>query len=246
MTELTGGQENINKFKDLVAENVKNGYNLEFRHKVEKTACFDYMENNFVNACIHQFPYGRGGFDELRKRPDGSFIMSSIDIGRYIEHLSRISIKYFQCELFILQLYNIIMKLWMLGFASFRIHNSMCVKNFARNLDLEDIRDILNQRKRNGGSALGSIRYSSSSEFIHAIDAITKALPHTNASARKNKNVGECLQHHFGIATLFITISPDGENNFLIQVWSGEEVQDNTFYDDDNVLRGKAKEHINL
>ena len=111
---------------------------------------------------------------------------------------------------------------------------------------MEDIRDILNQRKRNGGSAIGSIRYSSSSEFIHAIDAITKALPHTNASARKNKNVGECLQHHFGIATLFITISPDDENNFSIQVWSGEEVQDNTFYDDDNVLCSKAKERINL
>ena len=172
--------------------------------------------------------------------------MSSIDIGKYIEHLSRVSIKYFQCELFILQLYNIIMKQWMLRFASFRIRNSTSVENFAKNLDLEDIRDILNQRKRNGHSSFGSIRYSSSSEFIHAIDAITKALPHTNASTRKNKNVGECLQHHFGIATLFITIRPDDENNFLIQVWSGEDVQDNTFYDDDNVLHSKAKEPINL
>ena len=172
--------------------------------------------------------------------------MSSIDIGKYIEHLPRVSIKYFQCELFILQLYNIIMKQWMLRFASFQIRNSTSVENFAKNLDLEDIRDILNQRKRNGGSSFGSIRYSSSSEFIHAIDAITKALPHTNASARKNKNVGECLQHHFGIATLFITISPDDKNNFLIQVWSGEDVQDNTFYDDDNVLCSKAKERINL
>ena len=36
MTELTGGQKNINKFKDLVAENVQNGYNLEFCHKVKK------------------------------------------------------------------------------------------------------------------------------------------------------------------------------------------------------------------
>ena len=54
------------------------------------------MENNFVNACILQFPYGRGGFDELRKKPDGSFIASSIDIGKYIEYLSHISIKYFQ------------------------------------------------------------------------------------------------------------------------------------------------------
>ena len=45
------------------------------------------MENNFVNACILQFPNGRGGFDELRKKPDGSFITLSIDIGKYIEHL---------------------------------------------------------------------------------------------------------------------------------------------------------------
>ena len=243
MTELTGGQENINKFKDLVAENVQNGYNLEFHHKVEKAACYDYMENNFVNPCILQFPYGRGGFDELRKKPDGSFITSSIDIGKYIEHLSCISIEYFQYKLIIIQLYNIIMKQWMLRFASFQ---NTSVENFANNLDLEDIRDILNQRKRNGSSSFGYIEYSSSSQFIHAIDAVTKALPHTNASARKNKNVGECLQHHFGIATLFITISPDDENNFLIQVWSGEDVQDNTFYNDDNVLRSKAKECINL
>ena len=246
MTELTGGQENINKFKDLVAENVRNGYNLEFHHKVKKTACFDYMENNFVNACILQFPYGRGGFDELQKKPDGSFIMLSIDIGKYIEHLSHISIKYFQYELFILHLYTIIMKQWMLRFASFRIRNNTSVENFANNIDLEDIRDILNQRKKNGSSSFRYIRYSSSSQFIHAIDAITKALPHTNASARKNKNVGECLQHHFGIATLFITISPDDENNFLIQVWSREDVKGNTFYNDDHVLCSKAKECINL
>ena len=168
--------------------------------------------------------------------------MSSFDIGKFIKHLSCISIKYFQYELFILKLYNIIMKQWMLRFASFRIFNSSSVENFANNLDLEDMRDILNQRKRNGSSSFGFIRYSSSSQFIHAIDAITKALPHTNASARKNKNVGECLQHHFGIATLFITISPDDENNFLIQVWSGEDVKDDTFYNDDNVLHSKAKE----
>ena len=29
-------------------------------------------------------------------------------------------------------------------------------------------------------------------------------------------------------------------------MWSGEDVQDNTFYNDDNVLHSKAKEHINL
>ena len=204
------------------------------------------MENNFVNAYILQFPYERRGFDELRKKPDGSFITLSIDIGKYIEHLSCISIKYFQYKLFILQLYNTIMKQWMLRFASFRICNHTSVENFANNLDLEDIRDILNQRKKNGSNSFRYIRYSSSSQSIHAIDAITKALPHTNASTRKNINVGECLQHHFGIATLFITISPDDENNFLIQVWCSEDIKDNTFYNDDNLLHIKAKERISL
>ena len=97
------------------------------------------------------------------------------------------------------------MKQWMLRFASFRIHNNTSVENFANNIDLEDIRDILNKTKKNGSNSFGYIRYSSPSQFIHAIDAIAIALPHTNASARKNKNVGECLQHHFGIGTLFIT-----------------------------------------
>ena len=75
----------------------------------------------------------------------------------------------------------------MLRFASFRIHNNTSVENFANNIDMEDIRDILNQRKKNGSNSFGYIRYSSSSQFIHAIDAITKALLHTNASARKIK-----------------------------------------------------------
>ena len=44
------------------------------------------------------------------------------------------------------------MKQWMLRLASFRIRNNTSVENFAKNLDLEDIRDILNQRKRNGSS----------------------------------------------------------------------------------------------
>ena len=127
------------------------------------------------------------GLMNYEKKPDGSFIMLSIDIGKYIEHLSHISIKYFQYELFILQLYNIIMKQWMWRFASFRIRNNTSVENFANNLDLEHKRDILNQRKRNGSSSFAYIRYSSSSQFIHAIDAIMKALPHTNASARKIK-----------------------------------------------------------
>ena len=55
MTKLTGGQENINKFKVLVAENVQIGYNLEFHHNIEKTAHFDYMENNLLMHVFFSF-----------------------------------------------------------------------------------------------------------------------------------------------------------------------------------------------
>ena len=55
MTELTGGQENIDKFKDLVAEKVQNGYNLEFHHNVEKTACFDYMKITWLMHVFFSF-----------------------------------------------------------------------------------------------------------------------------------------------------------------------------------------------
>ena len=143
-----------------------------------------------MNSCLLQSPFGIGGPDELQKKPDGSFVTSSI--------LSRLSIKYFQKELVTLQLYNIIMKQWMLHSLMFRLRNKATVNKFANNLSEEDIRDVLQRKENNQSSFTGSFPYSPATQFISAIDAIT--------------------------AYFFVTISPDDENSWIIQVWCGEQL----------------------
>ena len=93
MTELNGGQESLSKFQDLVVQSLQNGFDPAFQCNLENPACYNHKDNNFVNSCLLQFPFGIGGPDELQKKPDGSFVSSSIDMGKYVEHLSRLSIK---------------------------------------------------------------------------------------------------------------------------------------------------------
>ena len=50
----------------------------------------DYQENNLVNACLLQYPFGRGGLHENRKRPDGT-MHRNVSIEEYVKHLSMLS-----------------------------------------------------------------------------------------------------------------------------------------------------------
>ena len=84
---LTGGQEKLDRFKELVRAAQQCGYNLELRNEFLKEAVHDFKDNNLVNACLLQFPYGRGGLHETRLKGDGSRT-SSTDVQEYIEHLS--------------------------------------------------------------------------------------------------------------------------------------------------------------
>ena len=149
MTELNDGQESLSNFQDLLVQSLQNGFDPVFWCNLEKSACYDHRDNNFVNSCLLQFPFGIGGPHELWKKPDGSFVSTSIDMGKYVEHLSRLSMKYFQKELSTLQLYNIIMKQWMLHSVTFRLRNKTTVDKFANNLSEEDIRDVLQGKKKN-------------------------------------------------------------------------------------------------
>ena len=138
------------------------------------------------------------------------------------------------------------MKQWMLHSAMFRLRNKTTVDKFANNLSEEYIRDVLQRKKKNQSSFTGSFPYSPGTQFIGAIVAITAYLPHTNTTAKKNHNIAECLQHHFGVPTFFVTISPDDENSWIIQVWCGEQIDHNICFDSDDNLRQKVKERIAL
>ena len=65
MTELNGG---LSKFQDLVVQSLKNGFDPAFQCNLEKSACYNHKDNNFVNLCLLQFLFGIGGPDELQKK----------------------------------------------------------------------------------------------------------------------------------------------------------------------------------
>jgi hypothetical protein len=58
------------------------------------------------------------------------------------------------------------------------------------------------------------------------VDAIAQAVPHTNEAAKRARCDGEAHQHHFGTASYFLTVTPDHDNSFLLQVYSLLTVDD--------------------
>jgi hypothetical protein len=64
MNTTTGGQSNIGALQDLVHLANVNHHDIAYRCNLWKEAAVDYKDNNLVNACLLQFPYGRGGMHE--------------------------------------------------------------------------------------------------------------------------------------------------------------------------------------
>jgi hypothetical protein len=64
MNTTTGGKSNIGELQDLIQEASKNQHDVAYRCHLLKEAVSDYKDNNFVNTCLLQFPYGRGGIHE--------------------------------------------------------------------------------------------------------------------------------------------------------------------------------------
>ena len=111
MTALQGGQENLDKFKELMGAASKNGYTLEFRNDLNKQAVHDFKDNNLINACLLQFPYGRGGINENRLIDNNEpWHNKTIDLDQYVTHLSKISQPQFHYNLFCLVLQNMKIK----------------------------------------------------------------------------------------------------------------------------------------
>jgi hypothetical protein len=65
------------------------------------------------------------------------------------------------------------------------------------------------------------------SRLLGAIDAISKAIPHTNVAAKQVQREAESLQHHFGCPIFHLTVTPDDDNHFLIQVFSQSIIDTN-------------------
>ena len=49
------------------------GYNIEFQCDLNHTIVSDYKDKNFVNSSILQFPFGKGGINEMQQLKDGTY-----------------------------------------------------------------------------------------------------------------------------------------------------------------------------
>ncbi|MCK7498888.1 MAG: helitron helicase-like domain-containing protein [Comamonadaceae bacterium] len=247
MCPVTGGQQNLEKFQDLVQAAAQSGYDLDFRANLMTQVATDYQDNNLVNACLLQFPYGRGGLHEQRMKTDGSFT-NETDITDYVGHLSRLSQPHFHEELFTLTLYNLVMKQAMVRHAGFRVRNNADARMLAEEITTEDVTEAMSFARLNGGVTTGTRNNDHGRQFLNAVDTIAGAVPHTNESAKRARRDAEAIQHHFGIPTYFLTIVPDDDNSFLVQIYSQVIIDDNQSVNDlsDSELMTRAKQRSQL
>jgi hypothetical protein len=147
MSTLTGGQESIDKFRELVRAAAQSGYDIAFQTRLVNQSVLDYKDNNLVHACLLQYPYGRGGLSEQRLQPNGSFTCAT-DITDYVRHLSRLSQPHFHHELFCLILYNLAMKQAMVRKAGWRVRNKADAASLAGEITMDDVTDAINSRVR--------------------------------------------------------------------------------------------------
>ena len=245
MSTLNGGQANLEAFQKLVQQAKEIGANVDFMCDLGKEAAADFKDNNLVNACLLQFPFGKGGMHELRKRGDGS-LTTKMPIEDYVEHLSRVSLPHFHHELFTLILYNISMKQAMVRTAGWKVREKGSAAMFAHELTTHDVNEAIN-RKQSGHVSAGQ---GTGAQFLSAVDAVARAVPHTNEAAKKAKQKGEAHQHEFGLANYFLTATPDDENSFLVQMFANKIIDNDSpvslLSDDELLERAQLRTELRI
>ena len=223
---MTGGQEDIDEFQNVVQQATKVGYNIECRLSIISESVHDYKDNNLVLASLLQFPYGLGGLGDKRSNRIGKKAVWT-DIKQYTTFLSMLSMPQFHMELFTLQIYNMQLKFDMMRSASWQLRDKHFCDIISSRLTINDIDDAIHCKR--------SRRQTQTNEgglLLGAIDAVCKVIPHSNQAAAAARRKMETMQHHFGCPTFFLTVTPDDDNHMLIQILSQEYIDKQNNVDD--------------
>ena len=243
--ETSGGFDEPGAFKEYVDRMQKDNYNVELQLDLGKEFVRESDGDLLLNACLLQFPYGIGSVDESRVLADGSFTQHT-DITKFLDHLSRLSQVTFQTPMFQLIMYSMISKCRLLRSSRLQLKGKHTAETLANGVNSEDISSAIRGRER-GFRDAGT---AGSNTLLNAVDAMSRALPHTNEASKAARSNGESMQHHHGIGSIFLTVTFDDENSLLIQVLTQEEVDDDTpiseLTDDELAARAKRRREIRL
>ena len=162
-----------------------------------------------------RFPYGHGGPEMFRQNGDGS-TSEYVNISVYADQLSRISQPHFHQELFVLILYSLKAKMTLFQSASLRVRSKRKAGEFSNQMCAEEFERAIVRRKERTNTGRFSVQVED--KFIKDVDAVARALPHTNGAAKKARQNLETLCHYFGLPAWFLTVTPDDNNSFIIEV----------------------------
>jgi hypothetical protein len=114
MNQQNGGQETVAEFKKVIQELQAEGSNIQVFSRSLNEVAPDYKDDNLVMAFPKIFPYGYGGPQDIRYGNEKNGAIKeetgSIDLEKYIEHVSSLSNPVFHEPLFCLVMFNIHMK----------------------------------------------------------------------------------------------------------------------------------------
>ena len=225
ISPITGGQENIDELRGLIHRANSAGYNFELRNNIYTEAAVDYKDNCLVNTCLLQYPYGRGGLEDehlirCKRMRDNLVSKKTTDILAYSEHMMNLSMPQFHRSLFSLIIFNLKMKQLMIRKACLQLRYSSSAEALAQNLTSEAISTAIDARRR--GLRVGPGENRNGELLLSTVDAVVGGVPHTNQATRRARRNAEAIMHQFGLPSIFLTVTPDDDNSYLLQVLSSE------------------------
>ncbi len=243
MDSHAGGFDSPGAFKEFVKEMQEKNFDIEMKANLEKEFVKGGDDELLLGASLLQFPYGVGGLDETRQKPKGKLTTKSV-LDEYLCNLSKRAAPEFQMPLFQLIMYSLKSKARLLNQSRLQLRNKTDAENIAEGFTAEDLSQAIRGRRmneRNKGSYV-------SRKVLDAVDAVSKSLPHTKDAAKKARGVIEAMMHHFGMGSVFLTVTPDDENSIIMQIFAGVTIDDDRdimdLTDEELTKRAQARESI--
>ena len=224
MDKYRGGFETHEEFKTFVNEMQKNNYNLNLKMDLARKFVQGKEGDQLTRACLLQFPYGVGGMNEKRVVSSDDSFTNSVDQEDFLKHLSKLSQPVFQLPMFQLISYSMSCKLKLLRHSRLQVRGEHSAKALANGLDHQGLVSAIRARAQ-GQRGAGT---QAAKTLLNAVDACSKAIPHSKEAATQARSTAEAMQHHFGTGSVWVTVTPDDENSLLMQVLSGEIIDDNS------------------
>jgi hypothetical protein len=193
-----GGFNDPNDFKQFIDNMHQAGYDIQLKVDLAKQFVHGNDGDQLISSCLLQFPYGIGGLDEKRQLPDGTFTIKAY-LEAFMGHLTLVSQKCFQYPMFQLIAYSLSSKLRLLRKSRFQVRDKMTASALANGLDFESVRATIHGRQAGNWHA-GSV---ASRTLLSSVDSMSRALPHSNESAKQARSQGEAMQHVLSVLQAF-------------------------------------------